>query len=106
VGVGKFLLPRRLVLRHRCQQLSLAHSDMAFIYSVETSWRRQVLLNAHSKCVGSCSMLIQNMARTALFYHVGAYSNTSSLHDAKRAAPTIFLDAHCTDYCRICLEQL
>jgi hypothetical protein len=31
VGVGKFLLPRRLVLRHRCQHRSLAHSDMAFL---------------------------------------------------------------------------
>jgi hypothetical protein len=30
VGVGKFLLPRRLVLRQRCQHRSLAHSDMAF----------------------------------------------------------------------------
>ncbi len=30
VGVGKFLLPRRLVLRHRCQHRNLAHSDMAF----------------------------------------------------------------------------
>ncbi len=30
VGVGKFLFPRRLVLRHRCQHRNLAHSDMAF----------------------------------------------------------------------------
>ncbi len=30
VGVGKFLLPRRLVVRHRCQHRSLAQSDMAF----------------------------------------------------------------------------
>ncbi len=40
VGVGKYPLPRRLVPRHRCQHRSLAHSDMAFFYSVETSWRR------------------------------------------------------------------
>jgi hypothetical protein len=36
VGIGKFLLPRRLVLRHRCQHRNLAHSDMAFftVYGV------------------------------------------------------------------------
>jgi hypothetical protein len=34
VGIRKFLLPRRLVLRHRCQHRNLAHSDMAFFYSV------------------------------------------------------------------------
>ncbi len=31
VGVGKFLLPRCLVLRHRCHHRNLAHSDMAFL---------------------------------------------------------------------------
>jgi hypothetical protein len=36
VGVGKFLLPRRLVLRHRCQHRSLAHSDMAFLQCTYT----------------------------------------------------------------------
>jgi hypothetical protein len=39
VGVGKFLLPRHLVLRHRYQHRNLAHSDMAFlqcIYSYST----------------------------------------------------------------------
>jgi hypothetical protein len=30
VGVEKFLLPCRLVLRHRCQHRNLAHLDMAF----------------------------------------------------------------------------
>ncbi len=30
VGIGKFLLPRRLVLCYRCQHRNLAHSDMAF----------------------------------------------------------------------------
>jgi hypothetical protein len=34
MGVGKFLLPRRLVLRHRCQHRSLVHSDMAFLQCV------------------------------------------------------------------------
>jgi hypothetical protein len=36
VGVGKFLLPRRLVLRHRCQHRDLAHSDMAFLQCTVT----------------------------------------------------------------------
>jgi hypothetical protein len=30
MGVRKFLLPRRLVRRHRCQHRKLAHSDMVF----------------------------------------------------------------------------
>jgi hypothetical protein len=30
----KIPTPRRLVLRHRCQHRNLAHSDMAFFYSV------------------------------------------------------------------------
>jgi hypothetical protein len=39
----------------------------AFVVALVTSWRRQVLLYAHSKHVGSCSMRIQNMARAVLF---------------------------------------
>jgi hypothetical protein len=46
---------------------SLAHIFLA----LTTSWRRQVFLYAHSKCVRGCSMRIQNMARAALFYYVG-----------------------------------
>jgi hypothetical protein len=30
VGVGKFLLPRPSVLRHRCQHRNSVHSDMTF----------------------------------------------------------------------------
>ncbi len=37
--------------------------------SLETSWRRQVLLYVHSKCVRGCSAHIQDMAGDALFYH-------------------------------------
>jgi hypothetical protein len=47
---------------------SLAH----FLLALAISLRRQVLLYAHSTCLGNCSMRIQNMARAALFYHVGA----------------------------------
>ncbi len=65
---------------------SLAH----FCCCVVTSWRRQVLLYAHSKCIGSCSTSIQNMAGAALFHHVGAQSNTTGLRDVNRAAPDIF----------------
>jgi hypothetical protein len=36
----------------------------------------------YSKYVGSCLMHIQNMAGAALFYHLGAQSNTTGLHDA------------------------
>ncbi len=35
-------------------------------------------------------MCIQNMAGAALFYHVGAQSNTAGLHDVNRAATDIF----------------
>jgi hypothetical protein len=62
-----------------------------FIYIAKaTSWRRQVLLYAHLKCVESSSMLIQNMEGAALFYHVSAQSNTIRLHDVNRAAHAIF----------------
>ncbi len=54
---------------------SLAHFFLAI------SWRRQVLLYAHSKCLGNCSMRIQNTAGAALFYHIGAQSNTVGLSD-------------------------
>jgi hypothetical protein len=43
-----------------------------------------VLVYAHSKCLGNCSMRIQNMAGAALFYHVGAQSNTVGLRDKNR----------------------
>jgi hypothetical protein len=43
---------------------SLAH----FLVALATSWRRQGSLYAHSKCIGNCSMRIQNMAEAALFY--------------------------------------
>jgi hypothetical protein len=32
----------------------------------------KMFLYAHSKCIGSCSIHIQNMAGAALFYNVGA----------------------------------
>jgi hypothetical protein len=35
-------------------------------------------------------MLIQNIARTALFFHVSAKSNTTGFHDVNRPAPAIF----------------
>jgi hypothetical protein len=44
----------------------------AFFLALAISWRRRVLLYAHSKCLGNCSMRIQNMAGAALFYHIGA----------------------------------
>jgi hypothetical protein len=47
---------------------SLGH----FFVALATSWRRQVLLYVHSKCIGNCSMCIQSMAGAALFYHIGA----------------------------------
>jgi hypothetical protein len=40
VRVGKFLLPRPLDLRHRCQHRNLAHSDMDFLQSI---WAKSVL---------------------------------------------------------------
>jgi hypothetical protein len=43
-----------------------------FFLTLAISWRRPVLLYAHSKCLGNCSMRIQNMAGAALFYHIGA----------------------------------
>jgi hypothetical protein len=52
----------------------------AFFLALATPLRRHVLLYAHSKCVGSYSMRI-HMAVAALFDHVGAYSNTTGLHD-------------------------
>jgi hypothetical protein len=36
-------------------------------------------------------MLIQIMVGAALFYHVGAWSNTTSLYDVNRGAYKIFL---------------
>jgi hypothetical protein len=62
----------------------------AFYIALATAWKRKVLLNAHSKYLGSCSMPIQNMAGAALFDHIGAKSNTKGLHDVSRAAPAIF----------------
>ncbi len=50
----------------------LIPSQVLFFVALTTSWRLQVLFYAHSKCVGSCLMLIQNIAGAALFYHVGA----------------------------------
>ncbi len=43
-----------------------------FFLALAISWRRQVLLYAHSKCLGNRSMRIQNMAGASLFYHIGA----------------------------------
>jgi hypothetical protein len=43
-----------------------------FCLALAISWKRQVLLYAHSKCLGNYSMRIQNMAGAALFYHIGA----------------------------------
>jgi hypothetical protein len=42
------------------------------ILALAISLSRQVYLYAHSKCLGNCSMRIQNMAGAALFYHIGA----------------------------------
>jgi hypothetical protein len=39
-----------------------------FFVALVTSWRRQVLLCAYSKCLGNYSMHIQYMAGAALFY--------------------------------------
>jgi hypothetical protein len=47
---------------------SLVH----FFIALAKSWRRQVLLCAHSNYLGSCSMRIQSMAKAALFNHIGA----------------------------------
>jgi hypothetical protein len=49
-----------------------------------------VLLYAHSKCLGNSSMRIQNLAGAALFYNIGAQSNTIGLRDINRAAHAIF----------------
>ncbi len=49
-----------------------------FFIALATSWRHQVLLYAHSKYPGNCSMRIQNMAGAALFDHIGAQSNINS----------------------------
>ncbi len=49
-----------------------------------------MLLYAHSKGLRNCSMRIQNVAGTALFYHIGAQSNTVGLRDMNRAAHAIF----------------
>ncbi len=43
-----------------------------FLLALAISLRRQVYLYAHSKCLGICSMRIQNMAGAALFYYIGA----------------------------------
>jgi hypothetical protein len=49
-----------------------------------------VLLYAHSKCLGNCSIRIQNITGAALFYQIGTYSNTICLRDVNRAAHAIF----------------
>jgi hypothetical protein len=41
-------------------------------FTLAISWRRQVLLYAHPKCLGNCSIRIQNLAGAARFYHTGA----------------------------------
>ncbi len=62
-----------------------------FFFTPAISWRRQVLLSTHSKCLGNCSMRTQNMAGAALFsYSIGAQSNTIGLRDINRAAHAIF----------------
>jgi hypothetical protein len=43
-----------------------------------------------SKYLGNCSTHIQNIAGAALFYHIGAKSNTIGLLDINRAALAIF----------------
>jgi hypothetical protein len=62
---------RRLKINHA------SHGAYTFILEFSTV----VNIYAHSKCIGSCSMRIQNMAGAAPFYHIGALSNTSTLHD-------------------------
>ncbi len=79
---------------------SLAHLLLALAISL----RRQVGLYAHSKCLGNCSMRIQNMAGAALFYHISAQSNTIGLRDINRAALAIFWMR--IEQIRIRLEQL
>jgi hypothetical protein len=64
--------------------------ECIFFLALAVSWRRQVLLYAHSKCLVNCSMRIQNMAGAALFYHIGAQSYTIGLRDINRAAHAIF----------------
>jgi hypothetical protein len=39
-----------------------------FVVAQATSWRRQVLLYAHLKCLGNCLICIQNVAGVALFF--------------------------------------
>ncbi len=54
VGVGKFLLPRCLVLRHRCPHRNLAHSDKAFftVYCLHSPHKNDshpiLVLSAHN----------------------------------------------------------
>jgi hypothetical protein len=58
---------------HKERRILFADSQFgAFFVTLATSWRRQVLLSAHSKCLGNYSMRIQNMAKATLFYHIGA----------------------------------
>jgi hypothetical protein len=51
-GGRKILLPRPLVLRHRCQHRNLAHSDIAFFYRVTG-----VALGAFLYCLRSYCMV-------------------------------------------------
>jgi hypothetical protein len=69
-----------------------------FFLALVKSWRHQVLICAHSKCVGSCSMLIQtNMAAAALFFIWSQRCNKTGLHNVHTVAPAIFW---------LCIEQI
>jgi hypothetical protein len=60
-----------------------------------------MLLYAHSKCSGSYSIDIQNMAEAAF---IMLAPRTAGLHDIIRAAPAVFLMR--IEQIGICLEQL
>jgi hypothetical protein len=92
-----------LVNSRRGKSYWLIPSLALFFVALATSRRHQMLLYAHSKCVRSCSMLIQNMAEAALFYHVGTQSNTTGFHDVNISAPAIFWTR--IEEIRICFEH-
>ncbi len=61
----------QLVNKRRGESYWLSASLAHFLLALVISLRRQVLLYAHSKCLGNCSMRIQNMAGAALFSQIG-----------------------------------
>jgi hypothetical protein len=61
-----------LVNTRRGETYWLIPSLVHFFIALATSLRRQVLLYGHSKCLGNCSMRIQNIAGAALYDHTTA----------------------------------